>query len=135
MASELELPSNVVGIIADCPYSSPGKIIQKVCRDMKLPGKLMYPFVALAGLLFGHFRIWEASAERAVMNTKVPILLIHGEDDRFVPCEMSRTLCEANPEKITLETFPEAGHGLSYLLDSQRYEEVVGAFVEKCLNG
>ena len=133
MASELDLPENVVGVIADCPYSAPGAIIQKVCKDMKFPPKLLYPFVVLAGLMYGHFRIWDSSAEKAVIRTKIPALVIHGEDDRFVPCEMSRAIRRANREKVTLETFPEAGHGLSYLLDPQRYETVVRSFMEKCL--
>ena len=33
MASELNLPDNVVGMIADSPYSSPDEIIRKVCRE------------------------------------------------------------------------------------------------------
>lgn len=37
MASELELPDNVVGIIADCGYSSPREIIRTVIREMRLP--------------------------------------------------------------------------------------------------
>ena len=34
MASELELPEQVKGIVADCPYTSPEVIIKKVCKDM-----------------------------------------------------------------------------------------------------
>ena len=46
MASEWELPANVVGIIADCPYSSPEAIIRKVCQqDMHLPPVLVMPSV------------------------------------------------------------------------------------------
>ena len=135
MASDMDLSENVVGVIADCPYSAPGKIIRKVCWDMKIPGWLGYPFVVLGGLIFGHFCIWESSAEKAVMHAKVPVLIIHGEDDRFVPCDMSHQIYNANSETITLETFPEAGHGLSYLLDPPRYEGVIKKFVSRCLAG
>ena len=55
MASELKLPENVVGIVADCPYSSPKDIIKKVMRDMRLPSGIFYPFVRLGALLFGGF--------------------------------------------------------------------------------
>lgn len=134
MASELDLPENVKGIIADCPYSSPKAIICKVGEYMKLPVKLMYPLVALGARLFGHFNLNECSAAQAVKHTKVPILLIHGEDDRFVPCEMGREIYEANKEMITLETFPGAGHGLSYILDCERYERTVRKFVQECLS-
>ena len=96
MASELELPTNVVGIIADCPYSSPEAIIRKVCReDMHL--------------------------------------LLHGEDDRFVPCNMSREIFDACIGEKTRITFPSAGHGLSYIEDTETYSEAVSRFVDQCL--
>jgi len=61
----------------------------------------------------------------------VPILLIHGEADRFVPCELSRQIAEANPEMIEFHTFPGAGHGVSYLADTERYTKLVRDFCEK----
>lgn len=131
MASDLEMPENVKGIIADCPYSSPKAIICKVGKQLKLPVKTMYPLVVLGAKLFGHFNLNECSAVEAVKHTKVPILLIHGEADRFVPCDMAREIYEANKKMITLETFPEAGHGLSYIEDCERYEKVIREFVEK----
>ena len=47
MASELELPSNVIGIIADCGYTSPGAIVRKVSRDVRIPAWVSYPFLVL----------------------------------------------------------------------------------------
>ena len=37
MAAGLDLPRNVVGIVADCGYSSPKAIIKKVIREMHYP--------------------------------------------------------------------------------------------------
>ena len=134
MASELELPTNVVGIIADCPYSSPEAIIRKVCReDMHLPPVLVMPFVRLGARLFGYFDLREASAVQAVRNTNIPLLLIHGEDDRFVPCDMSREIFDACTGEKTRIPFPGAGHGLSYIVDTETYSEAVSRFVDQCL--
>ena len=134
MASELALPSNIIGIIADCPYSSPEAIMRKVCRvDMHLPPALVLPFIRLGARLFGHFDIRESDAVRAVKNTGVPILLLHGEDDRFVPCEMSREICAACAGDITCVTFPDAGHGLSYIIDTEKYKNEVTRFIDRCL--
>ena len=134
MASELKLPANVVGIIADCPYSSPEAIIRKVCReDMHLPPALVMPFIRLGARIFGHFDLKESSAVQSVGNTNIPILLLHGEDDRFVPCDMSRDIFDAcKGDKIRI-TFPGAGHGLSYIVDTERYSEAVSRFVSQCL--
>ena len=135
MATDLELPENVIGVIADCPYSSPKAIIQKVCRDMHLPAKLMYPFVRLGARIFAGFDLEESSALSAVAKSGIPILLIHGEDDRFVPCDMSRDIHKSCGSRIVLETVPGAGHGLSYMVAPQRYEEVTTEFVKSILEG
>ena len=77
----------------------------------------------------GHFRLNAATATQAVRHAKVPILLIHGEDDRFVPCEMSRNIYKNCASPAQLHTFPGAGHGLSYMTDPLRYEAVVTEFL------
>lgn len=135
MAAALELPGNVKGIIADSPYSAPEAIIRKVCRDMKLPPDLLTPFVRLGARLFGGFDIRAASAAEAVRHAKIPILIIHGENDRFVPCEMSREIYDSCRERISRETFPGAGHGLSYIVDPERYARVVSEFIARALKG
>ena len=134
MATDLSLPENVIGIIADCPFSSPKAIIQKVAKDLHLPAKLMYPFVKLGARLFGGFDLEESSPVSAVGKASLPILLFHGEDDNFVPCDMSREICNTNPSNITLETIPEAGHGLCYMVAPKRYEEAITAFMQKIVS-
>lgn len=133
MASELELPGNVCGIIADAPYSSPEKIIASVVGTLRLPLKPAMFFLKLSARLFGGFTLNGASAEEAVKHTKVPILIIHGEADDFVPCEMSRAIYNSNPKMIEFHTFPGAGHGLSFLVDRPRYEAIAKAFILRCL--
>ena len=132
MASELNLPDTVTAITADCPYSAPGAIIRKVTADVKLPPWLVYPFVLLGALIFGHFRLWASSPVKAVRNARIPILLIHGEEDRFVPCAMSREIRAACSGPAMLATFPEAGHGLSYLTDTGRYQRIFKDFLGLC---
>lgn len=134
MASELDLPDNVVGIVADSPYSTPEAIIRKVCGDMKINHKVAYPFVRLGADVFGHLKLSEADPVRAVKNAKVPIMIIHGEDDRFVPCEMSNEILGSSPKYVVRETFPLAGHAISFMEDPERYTELTGNFMEKCIN-
>ena len=133
MASDLPLPSNVIGIIADCPYSSPTAIIRKVCGEMGFPPTLALPFVKLGAYLFGGLRFGNCSAERSVANSDLPILLIHGEADHFVPCEMSHKIHSSCKGRHELHTFQDAEHGLSYLKDTPRYERTVRAFIASCL--
>ena len=133
MASELELPENVKGIIADCPYGSPLGIITHVAKDTPIPSSLVAPFVRLGAHVFGGFDILETDAIQAVKNAQVPILVIHGEGDSFVPCDMSAPIAEANPEIVRRHTFPGADHGISYLVDTPRYHKLVTEFMEEVL--
>lgn len=132
MASALSMPENVAGIVADCPYSAPGAIIRKVISDVRFPAWLIYPFVVLGGLLFGGFRVWESSAIDAVSKTRIPILLIHGSEDRYVPPEMSAEIFEYCAGQRYLEVFPGAGHGGCSATDPVRYANILRAFMNNC---
>lgn len=129
MAGSLELPENVAAIIADSPYSSPAAIIEKVGVDNHYPMAICRPFLYLGAFIFGRFNLNEVTAKDAVSKCKIPILLIHGEDDRFVPCEMSREIAAKCVSRVDVKTFPEAGHGLCYMVDPKRYEHVVYNFL------
>ena len=129
MATARGLPKNVIGVLADCGYTSPADIIKKVISvDMKLPADLAYPFVRLGARVFGHFDIDELSPIEATRTTPVPILFIHGEEDTFVPCHMSRRCRAANPANTRLHVIPGAGHGLAYPVDPEGYIEVARDF-------
>lgn len=132
MASDLDLPDNVKGIMADCGYSSPEAIIKKISDDKKLPTSLIYPLIKLSAKLFGHFDPEGSAAVTGVKNTKVPILIVHGEEDRFVPFYMSNEIYEANPSMIEKHDFPGAGHAISFLTDEDRYKSLTDTFIETC---
>lgn len=133
MASGLELPQNVVGIFADCPFSSPWDILGKVCGDMGLPRKLCFPVAYVAARLFAGFKLTEASAVDAVKHSKTPILIIHGDDDRLVPHEMSQKIADANPDMVRLVTVKNAGHALAYFEDPELYHKEFRNFTKLCL--
>jgi fermentation-respiration switch protein FrsA (DUF1100 family) len=121
MAAGEKLPENVIGILADCGYTSAKEIMFDVMRKMKLPPKLCYPFVKLGAKLFGHFDPDENSPLEAMKRCTLPVIFFHGEDDDFVPCSMSRANFEACAARKKLVTIPGAGHGLSYAVQPQRY--------------
>lgn len=131
MATGLDFPENVKGVIADCGYSTPKDILQTVIRTMKLPVRLAYPVVKLSAKIYGKFDLEGASATEALAKCKVPILFIHGEADELVPCEMSRTNYEACASEKELYTVAGAGHGLSYLTNVDAYMGKFRGFLEK----
>lgn len=131
MALDQDLPDNVKGVIADCPYSSIKEIIIAFTNRLKLPGKLFYPFIYLGARILGNVNLHETSAIKAIKNSKIPVLIIHGNKDDIVPYNMSKSIQQANPTMCSLEIFDNAGHGLSYIEDYKRYEKVVLDFEQK----
>lgn len=128
MAAGKPLPGNVIGVLADCGYTSARDMIKKTIREMKLPAELSYPFVKLGARLFGHFRLDGVCPLTAVRHCAVPIIFFHGEADTFVPCEMSRINYEACPAPKALVTIPGAGHGLSYPAAPKTYLDALYDF-------
>lgn len=121
MAGGTGLPENVIGILADCGYSSARDIIKTVIRGMGLPVELSYPFVKLGARLYGGFDLEEAAPVEMLKRCTVPVIFFHGESDDYVPCEMSRINYEACASRKRIVTIPGAGHGLSYPVDPETY--------------
>lgn len=134
LAAGHTLPENVVGVLADCGYTSGKEIIKLVIGGMKLPPDLCYPFVKLGARLFGHFDLEAADATAALKNCKVPVIFAHGETDDFVPCYMSRKNYDACPTHKKLVIIPGAGHGLCYPVDPEGYIAQLKDFFDPILN-
>ena len=128
MAAGHPLPKNVIGVLADCGYNSAKDIIRKVIRQMNIPVAPGYFFVKLGARIFGHFDLEETSPEEMLKHCKVPVIFFHGENDDFVPCEMSKRNYDACASKKMLVTIPGAGHGLSYPIAPQKYLASVREF-------
>lgn len=132
MATELDLPANVRGIIADSPYSAPLDIICQVGKNnMGLPPALTAILATAAARVCGGFDLRAATAAEAVRKATVPILIIHGQNDHFVPCGMSGEIAANCASPVQLETFPDAEHGLSFLSDTPRYQRIVRDFMAR----
>ena len=128
LASSMDLPENVIGVLADCGYNKASDIIKKVIKDMKLPANIFYPFVKLGARLYGHFNLEETSPYESVQHSKLPIIFIHGDKDDFVPCHMSEKMYNACTSKKRIVTIKNAEHGVSYLVDPDTYIKELNNF-------
>ncbi len=129
MAAAKPLPKSVVGVLADCGYTSAKEIICKVVsEDMKLPPRLLYPLIKLSAKWFGRFDLEEQPPIEVMKSCKLPIIFFHGDTDAYVPCEMSVQNYEACTAEKRLVIVPGAGHGLSYMLDGEGYLQALREF-------
>lgn len=132
-ATGRNLPDNVLGVGADCGYSSAKDILKSVIKSMKLPVGISYWLVKMGAKIYGGFDVEETSPIEAVKKAKVPILFIHGEADDFVPCYMTHENYEACASDKRLVLVKDAGHGMSYYVDMKKVEEGVHAFLDKIM--
>lgn len=71
---------------------------------------------------------WVARAD----ELQVPTLIVHSENDDFVPYGPSAALAEKNP-LVTFERFSGAGHTREWNVDPERWERVVTSFLGRVL--
>ena len=129
--AEKPLPGNVRGIIADCGFTSPKEILSSVFRDVTHlpPGPSIWATDIFARLFAG-FHLSEKDSRQTLKKNVLPILMFHGTDDSFVPCEMTRqsyAACAGSKRMILVEG---AEHGVSFLVDHERYTAAIEKFLE-----
>ena len=132
--ADQNLPSNVKCIIADCGFTSPKEILDKVYRDaMHIPSGASLLVADLFAKLFAGFSLTQKDSRIALKNAKLPVMLVHGVADDFVPCYMTQQAFDACNGDIELLLVEGAGHGVSFLKDKETYTKRIIAFLEKHL--
>lgn len=129
MTAGMELPENVHGVIADCGFTSADAIWRHVAKHNL---HLNYGFYAASANGGCRKRISvdakDYSTLDAMAECEVPVLFIHGTDDKFVPVEMTYENYKACKGPKYLLVIPGANHGMSYRVDRNAYEKAVMEF-------
>ncbi len=129
MAASLPMPKSVHGIVADCGFTSPQEILKFVAGK-----NLHLPYGLLSGMVSHFFRKKlnvapdSYSTTQALSETTLPVLLIHGSGDRFVPVEMTYENYNACAGEKRLLIVPGAEHGMSFSRDGESYKNAVLSF-------
>ena len=126
MASALKLPKNVKGIIADCGFTSPQDIWKYHTHRLHMPyGGLMKLMTEKKFEFRTHAKGTAESSLDALKICGIPVLLVHGSEDHFVPTEMSYRNYEACGSDKELLIIEGAGHAVNYVTDPKPYEEAL----------
>lgn len=133
LASGMNLPANVKGIVGDCGYSSAEKIIKSEIKAIHMPVGILYWLTKLSAKVFGGFDLGEADVCNAVSKSKTPILIIHGTQDKFVPYYMAEEIYLSCKGYAKLLKVKDAGHAMSFYQDSALYIKTLDEFLEKVL--
>lgn len=133
--ADQELPKNVKCIIADCGFTSPLEILDKVYRTtIHLPSGPSLFAADLFARIFAGFSLKEKDSRETLKRAKLPVFMIHGLNDDFVPSYMTQQGYDACTGKKRLLLVEGAGHGVSFLKDKTTYIRQVISFLEESLD-
>ncbi len=126
-------PKNIKAAIEDSGYFSIYEELYyqtKVVAKVRLAKFLMF-LANIKTRLVNNFSI-KLNVKESLGETEVPLLLIHGEDDDFVPVDAIDKCYKAiNPKCVKKKViFPLAGHQESYSYYPEEYEEIIKEFIK-----
>lgn len=129
-----KLPENVKGMIADCGFTTPKEIISRVFRNVThIPAWTVIWATELFARFFANFSLTGKDTMKTLAKNSRPILLVHGVDDDFVPCDMTRRSHEACAGDKRLLLVEGATHGISFLRAKEQYVQQVNDLLRQCL--
>ncbi|BDR59729.1 alpha/beta hydrolase [Xylocopilactobacillus apicola] len=129
-----DLPPQVKGIIDDCGYSSLNEELVYLARKVtKLPVEPVRRLMSKINKVRTGFSFDAVSSVKQLKKAKVPIFVIHGADDDYVPTYMAYQNYNAitTPKKIWI--VPNAGHAMAFWVDPREYHKQVTSFIKSTL--
>jgi uncharacterized protein len=130
-----ELATEVRGLVFDSPNLDFGAAVGQEASNRSLPvvglpipKSLVAAARAIAELRYG-IEFDDLDYVPAASRLEVPMLILHGTDDRTIPLEVSRRLAREGGTNLRLVEFRGAAHVQSWNNDPQRYEQEIARFI------
>jgi fermentation-respiration switch protein FrsA (DUF1100 family) len=119
-------------IIADCPYSDLNSLLKiRLRKDYYLPWFPILNIASSISRLRCGIKYSDVSPIKTISNIAIPILFIHGAEDRYIPNFMSRDMYNTKKISKMLYISPNAGHAQSINKNKKEYEKVVADFLDE----
>jgi len=132
-AASRKLPSSVAGVIADSPYDSlENQLIHRLRQRYHVPGRQFFDLVRRIAESRIGFPVKRASIPSVASRIKLPVLLIHGSEDTFVPPEMSENIFDrlACPKRLVM--VEKAKHVMAFDASPRNYSDEIEKFLKMC---
>jgi uncharacterized protein len=122
------MDERISAIIAYCPFSNLKDLLYYNFRSIHLPN-FMDPFllflIDLVLKYVGKFQMSEINPQKDILNSNLPLMIVHGKKDHKVPYSMSKNLVDKRqPISPThFHSFEEDGHTPGLYLHNRSYLE------------
>jgi uncharacterized protein len=121
----------IAGVVLDSPVLDWSAVLRHVATGRR---GLLRPLVPAVLALSAYRASLDVRGLQMLIDAErlaVPVLLLHGTEDRVVPVATSDALAAARPDLVTYERFDAAGHVTSWNAEPQRYDAALRAFVRQ----
>ena len=122
--------NKVSGIIYEAPVISFWESVEVngAARFPWLPSQLFSYFKIITELRYG-VDFSAMDFREAVIESQIPVLLFHGDDDEWVPVEMSDYIASMRTTNLTYIRYENVGHVTSWNADPARYITELSTFL------
>lgn len=125
-------PKNVKFAIADCGYSTiSGELNYQLKEKFNLPSFPLVPTASLFGDFLAGYNFYQASTKDTLKNNHIPLFVIHGSKDDFVPTKNAYLNYDYTKGPKKLWIVKGAGHADSFSKNSQLYIDKATTFANK----
>lgn len=115
VAANLATREQCSALILETPFAS--------IREM---ARAVFPFLPLGPLLRTRYDVAEK-----ITKVKVPVLVLHGDQDEVVPFDQGRKVFEAAPQPKQFYTIRGAHHNDTYIVGGELYLAALRDFIEQ----
>lgn len=120
---------------ADCPFSDMLELYTYQMKINHIPSFLRPTALAACRRYLRRkagFDPIQVSPKAAILTTDVPLLLVHGKEDRYVPTSMSIAMYESRKDRARTELLLVDGarHAQSIIADRKTYTDSVNRFLD-----
>ncbi|USS93377.1 alpha/beta hydrolase [Fructilactobacillus ixorae] len=129
-------PHNVKFAIADCGYTSISAELAYQLKTMfKLPAFPILQIASVYSKLFAKYNFQRADTKQTLRQNQIPLFIIHGDQDTFVPTKFAYQNFRNNGGKNKeLWIVKGAGHAQSRSMEPEQYQQRTQAFAERWFN-
>ena len=137
-AANPDLPENVKFVVDDCGYSSARAEFIHVLTSFHIPRPIAKAIINNEAhyykLRYG-YNLDNADPKSQAHKIKIPTLLMHGDDDVFVPHYMSEEIFAELTCPKEFHSFKGAPHSGCQYLYPEKYTSYIKTYIDKYLGG
>ena len=126
-----KLPDNVRGIIEDCGFTSPYEQFTHNLKPMHLPPFIVLPVTSLYCKMKAGFGFRQKCAVDVIKQNRLPLLVIHGGTDTFVPTWMGKKIYDAATCDKELLIVDGAEHAMAFREDEKKCQDASARLIYK----